>query len=197
MKVERRSLLIVMSAPSGVGKTTLAGRLLAACPRLRRAVTCTTRSPRAGERDGRDYYFLTDGEFRRRLKRGAFLEHAEVHGARYGTLKREVLRHFDKGHDVLLVIDVQGARNIRRLKGLPRIRNSLVDVFIAPPSMTVLKRRLAGRGTESAAALRLRLRNARHELRCAKEFQYRVVNDRLEDTVAELKAIVREARRLT
>src|ERR1035438_5358061 len=129
-------LLVLISAPSGGGKTTLCEQLLAARPQMTRAVTCTTRKPRPGERDGVDYHFLDAGAFLKRVHAGNFLEHATVHGNSYGTLKSEVLGKLRKGKDVLLTVDVQGAATIReKAQEDPELKRALVSVFLTPPSM--------------------------------------------------------------
>src|SRR5437899_1378836 len=136
-------LLVLVSAPSGGGKTTLCTRLLDAKPQMARAVTCTTRPPREGERDGVDYYFLDAASFLKRLQAGNFLEHATVYGNSYGTLKAEVLGKLRQGKDVLLSVDVQGAASIReRAEEDPELKRSLVTVFLTPPSLAELEHRL-------------------------------------------------------
>src|SRR5881398_3338661 len=146
-------LLIVISAPSGGGKTTLCEQLLANNPNTVRAITCTTREPRDGEVDGVDYYFLDAGTFLKRVQAGNFLEHATVYGNSYGTLKSEVLGKMRQGKDVLLSIDVQGAATIRdRSEEDPELKYSLVTIFIAPPTISILEQRLKKRGTDSAAS---------------------------------------------
>src|SRR5438132_11741709 len=142
-------LLVLVSAPSGGGKTTLCTRLMDAKPQMARAVTCTTRPPREGERDGVDYYFLAADSFLKRLQAGNFLEHATVYGNSYGTLKSEVLGKLRQGNDVLLNVDVQGAATIRERALLdPELRSALVTVFLTPPSLTILEERLRKRGTD-------------------------------------------------
>jgi guanylate kinase len=180
--------LIVLSSPSGGGKTTVAEILLRRDRRLVRAVTCTTRRPRKGERNGRDYFFLTPARFRAMARRGAFLEWARVHGNLYGTPRSWTLGQIRKGRDVLLVIDVQGGRIVGR-KAPDAVR-----IFLAPPSMAVLRRRLKGRGSESARDLAVRLRNARREMREGARYDHRVVNDRLSDAVRDVREILRKVR---
>src|SRR6516162_6439337 len=143
-------LLVLISAPSGGGKTTICREVLAARPEMTRAVTCTTRDPRPGERDGVDYYFLDATSFLKRVQAGNFLEHATVYGNSYGTLKSEVLDKLRKGKDVLLNVDVQGASAIREAaQEDPELRRALVTVFLTPPSLEVLEARLKKRGTDS------------------------------------------------
>jgi guanylate kinase len=162
-------LLILISAPSGGGKTTLCDMLLAACPHMTRAVTCTTRAPRPGEKEGVDYYFLEAGNFLKRLQAGNFLEHATVYGNSYGLLKSELLGKLREGKDVLLNVDVQGAATIRE-KALedPELSRALVTVFLTPSSVEVLEQRLKRRGADDPAAIKKRLGVARQEV---EEFQ--------------------------
>lgn len=190
----RRPLLILLSAPSGAGKTTLCKRLRAEFPAIQYSVSCTTRAPRNGEQDGRHYHFVTVAEFERRRRAGDFLEHAKVHGHYYGTLRATVEGALNAGRDVLMAIDVQGAaqvrRHARRASSEDMIRCALVDIFVVPPSMAALRRRLKRRGTDSAVVMARRLRNAEKEMICWREYAYLLVNDRLEEAVAQMRAIV-------
>src|SRR5882672_11005693 len=146
-------LLVLISAPSGGGKTTLCQQLLAARRHMTRAVTCTTRPPRKGEQDGVDYFFLDADSFLKRVQAGNFLEHATVYGNSYGTLKGEVLGKLRQGKDVLLNVDVQGAATIRqRAEEDPELKRALVSVFLTPPSLAILEDRLRKRGTDPEAA---------------------------------------------
>jgi guanylate kinase len=154
-------------------------------PELELSVSATTRPPRPGEEDGLDYHFLSDSEFDRRLANGDFVEHASYSGRRYGTLRSELERRVAAGIPVVLEIEVQGARQVRR--ALPEA----VQVFIAPPSLEALRARLVGRGTDDPAQVEERLRTAARELEAQPEFGHVVVNDRLEDAVEELVRIVR------
>jgi guanylate kinase len=178
--------VFVITGPSGVGKGTLIGELLKRLPGLELSVSATTREPRAGEIDGRDYHFLDREEFDRRAVNGEFLEHATYSGNRYGTLRSEVERRLDQGVSVVLEIEVQGARQVKA--AMPEA----VQVFIAPPDPEALRARLEGRGTDSAAAIDERLRTAELELGAQEEFQHVVVNDDVERAAAELERIVRE-----
>ena len=178
---------MVITGPSGVGKGTLIRHLLDRVPTLALAVSATTRRPRPGERHGVDYWFLSDAEFDRRLAAGDFLEHAEYSGRRYGTLRSELEQRLAAGRPVVLEIDVQGARQVR--DALPEA----LQVFVAPPSREALRARLVGRGTDDPEQVERRLRVAEEELAAQGEFQEVVVNDRLEDAVEALVAIVRRA----
>jgi guanylate kinase len=181
-------MLLVVSGPSGSGKTTLCRRLADAGEACY-SVSCTTRQARPGEQDGRDYHFLSRAEFERRLAAGDFLEHAEVHGNLYGSLKSEVLRRLDHGLDVVMDIDVQGAEQVRRC-GDPGIRRALVDLFVMPPSGGELHARLAGRGTDSAETIALRMANALDEMRHWEEYTYVLHSSTREEDYARFLALV-------
>lgn len=184
-------LLIVLSAPSGAGKTTLCQQLLAARPNLTRAITCTTREPRGGEQDGVDYYFMDAGTFLRRVQSGNFLEHATVHGNSYGVLKSEVLGKLRQGKDVLLNVDVQGAATIRTAADDdPELKPVLFSVFLAPPSMVVLEERLRKRGKDSTAAIQKRLGVARQEIAQWKNFDYLIVSSSIAEDLRRMQAIL-------
>lgn len=180
--------LFVVSAPSGAGKTTLCRRLLEELPGIAFSVSHTTRAPRKEERDGVSYHFVSRQRFIEMREAGEFLEWAEVHGNLYGTSKGEVTSRLSRGEDVLLDIDVQGARRIR--ERFPEA----VSVFVLPPSWEALEKRLAGRGTEDPEVLARRLTNARAELDAAHEYDYIVVNDEIDRAVADLVGIVRARR---
>ena len=180
----------MISSPSGGGKTTVVERVLQTMPRLVRSVSVTTRPRRRGEREGHHYHFVSPAAFQRLQRAGHLLEWAAVHGARYGTLKPSVLHALAKGRDVILSIDVQGARQVRRALGR---RTALI--FLLPPSMERLRHRLLRRRTETAGAIRRRLAAARRELACARWYDYTVVNDRLERAVADVKRIITTDRR--
>ena len=190
-----RPLLIVVSAPSGAGKTTLCDRLLAACPDISYSVSCTTRPPRGNEKDGVDYRFLDAAEFLRRVEEGRFLEHARVHGHYYGTLRETVESELDRGQSVLMDLDVQGAASIRERvrsgRGGERLKAAFTDIFIEPPSMEALRERLERRGEDTPEAIARRIENARGEMSRRGEFRHRVVNHDLDAAYAELFRIVR------
>jgi guanylate kinase len=181
--------VFVVTGPSGVGKGTLIRGLMARRPELELSVSATTRAPRPGERDGVDYHFLTREEFDRRVSEGEFVEHADYAGRSYGTLRSELEGRLRAGIPVLLEIEVQGARQVRAT--MPEA----VQVFIAPPSLDALRARLIGRGTDDPEEVERRLLVAEHELHAQPEFAHVVVNDRLEDAVAELEGLVRGALR--
>jgi guanylate kinase len=186
-------VLLLVTAPSGVGKTTVGSGLLASVPGLVRAITCTTRAPRTGERDGVDYHFLAPADFAARLEAGEFLEHAEVYGNRYGTLRSEVLRRLDEGSDVLLTVDVQGAETIRnraRSGSDERLGRSLVSVFIMPSSLAELERRLRGRGQDTEEVVARRLGVARSEMEAWPHLDYVVVSGTREADLAAMQGIL-------
>ena len=184
-------LLVVISAPSGGGTTTLCQLLLQTSPDLERAITCTTRAPRAGERNGVDYHFLDAAAFQRQVEAGEFLEHATVHGNRYGTRKREVLDRLDRGRDVLLNIDVQGAAAVRAQAAAdPVVRAALISLFLTPPSMQILEKRLRGRGTDAEAVIQQRLAAARSELEHWRQFDYLILSASPEEDVRRTQAIL-------
>ncbi|MDO9408570.1 guanylate kinase [Patulibacter sp.] len=177
--------VFVITGPSGVGKGTLIRRLRQNHPELRLSVSATTRPMREGEEHGRDYWFLDDDEFARRITDGDFVEHAEYAGRRYGTLREELDRHLGEGAPVVLEIEVQGAAQIRET--MPEA----VQVFVVPPSFEVLQQRLEGRGTDGADTIARRLEVSKTELESQHEFDHRIVNDDLEASVAELESIVK------
>jgi guanylate kinase len=195
LQFRRTGILFVISAPSGAGKTTL-------CTALRQkpdfvwSVSCTTRTPRSGENEGEDYHYLSEEEFSRRLEAGEFLEHAQVHGNLYGTLKAPVLENLNNGIDVLLDIDTRGAANIRSC-GDPMILEALADVFIIPPDLEELRRRLLRRGTETEAQVEMRLRNAALEMECWRDYRYTIISGSMEENIEKFRAVMRAERYLT
>ncbi len=187
----KSGLLLIISAPSGGGKTTVSQNLLDANPNTVRAITCTTRQPREGEKDGIHYFFLDPGDFLKRVQAGNFLEHATVYGNSYGTLKSEVLNKLRQGRDVLLNVDVQGAASIQaRAQDDEELKLALVTVFLAPPSLAVLEERLKKRNQDSPASIQKRLSVARHEIAQWKHFDYLVVSGTTAEDLARLQAII-------
>jgi guanylate kinase len=184
-------LLVLISAPSGGGKTTICQQLLEARPGMTRAVTCTTRPPREGERDGVDYYFLDAGSFLKRVQAGNFLEHATVYGNSYGILKAEVLGKLRQGKDVLLNVDVQGAATIReKAQEDPELKRALITVFLTPPSLDILEERLRRRGTDAPAVIQKRLGVARQEIAQWKHFDYLLLSTSIREDLRRMLAIV-------
>ena len=193
--MKKNGNLIVISGPSGVGKSTLVKKAMAELPDLTFSVSCTTRSPRAGEVDGIAYHFLSEEEFSAKLEAGLFLEHAGVFKHRYGTLKSEVTDRITLGKEVILDIDVQGAKQIRQAaQSDETIRNAAVFILIAPPSLKALEERLTARNSESAEQLKLRLDGAAGELRNFRVYDYLVINDELESAAADLINILKSIR---
>jgi guanylate kinase len=183
-----RPFLMVLSAPSGGGKTTVCLAVLKRLPWLKRCVTATTRSPRKGEKQGRDYWFLSEAEFKRRAQSGGFYEWARVHGNYYGTPRKEVAQAMRQGRSLVLVIDVQGGAQVKR-----KDPKSLL-VFLLPPSIQALEKRLKVRGKDSAAVVARRLKDARGELKAARTYDYWVVNDKLSHAVGQVSEIAKAAR---
>lgn len=190
-KRQAAPLLILLSAPSGGGKTTLCEQLLKARPDMTRAVTCTTRAPRRGEKDGADYHFLSPAEFLKRVQAGNFLEHATVYGNSYGLLKSELLGKLRAGQDVLLNVDVQGAATLRAAALTePELKDALVTVFLAPPSLVILEGRLRQRNADESAAIRKRLAVAKQEVSQWKNFDYLLVSASKAEDLRRALAIV-------
>jgi guanylate kinase len=177
--------LFVVTAPSGAGKTSLINALLKDDPRLKLSVSYTTRAPRPGERNGREYHFVDDATFLGMRERAEFLESAEVHGFRYGTSKKVISDALARGEDLILEIDWQGARQVRALYP------GCVGIFIHPPSVEELERRMRDRGQDSDAVIRRRLDNAREELAHAGEFEYAIINKDFETARQQLAEIIR------
>jgi guanylate kinase len=183
-----RGNLFVIVAPSGAGKTSLVDALLKREPNIRLSISFTTRAPRDGETQGREYHFVDRGEFERMIAAEDFLEHATVYGNYYGTSRRWIEDQLAGDHDVLLEIDWQGAAQVRRL--FPKV----VGIFILPPSFDELRRRLLARGKDSPEAIERRMASAREEISHVLEFEYIIVNERFESALDDLIAIVRAAR---
>jgi guanylate kinase len=191
----RQGILFVVSAPSGTGKSTLCENLRST-PDFIYSVSCTTRAPRAGEIDGADYHFLTREAFQAKIDAGEMLEYAQVHGNYYGTLKATVKTALAAGTDVLLDIDVQGAATIRSTTD-KAIRDSLVDVFIMPPTVEELEKRLRKRGTETEEQIVLRLRNGREESKLWRLYKYTILSGSMEEDLIKFRAIMRAERYLS
>ncbi len=189
-----KPLLIVLSAPSGAGKTTLCDKLLQEFPEISYSISCTTRDPRGDEEDGVDYFFLTHEGFQEKIAKKELLEFAEVHGNWYGTPRVMVEEAFRGGESVLMDIDVAGAAQVRewidQLEPDNPLREGFVDIFISPPSLEVLRARLHGRGEDSAAAIERRLANAEDEMAQAGEYRHQIVNDELDLAYRRLKDII-------
>jgi guanylate kinase len=187
-KFSRRGILFVVSAPSGAGKTTLVERIRRT-PNLFYSVSCTTRAPRAGEIDGQDYQFLSDANFRERIEEGDFLEHAQVHRDHYGTLREPVVTNLKSERDVLIDIDTQGAAVIRNC-GDPVIRDALADVFIMPPDLEELRKRLLKRGTETAEQIDSRLATAALEMEHWRDYRYTIISGSVEEDLQRFRQIM-------
>ena len=195
MEFRRRGILFVVSAPSGAGKSTLLNALRPGEDFVY-SVSCTTRAPRPGEIDGEDYHFLTPDDFATRLAAGEFLESAEVHGNHYGTRRAAVVDQLAAGVDVLIDIDVQGARMIRT-DASPEIRASIADIFIMPPSLDELRHRLVRRGTETAEQIEVRMTNAATELEAWRDYRYTLISGSMEEDLQKFRAIMRAERYLS
>jgi guanylate kinase len=185
------SLLILLSAPSGAGKTTVCQRLLEENPLVCRAVTCTTRPPREGEKQGVDYHFWDQDRFVQGVAAGEFLEQATVYGHHYGTLQSELRDKLQAGRDIILAVDVQGAATIRQKAAQdPALKAALVSVFLTPPSISVLEQRLRKRGTDSEATRQKRLAVARQEITEWRSFDYLIVSGTIEEDLQRMRSIL-------
>ena len=195
------AVLLLVSAPSGAGKTTLCQRLLADEPSLRYSVSCTTRPPRPGEKHGEHYFFMERADFDREAASGTFLEHAEVHGHGYGTRADFVERAMEQGHSVLLDVDVQGARKIRDvLAARPAddpLRSRFVDVFLSAPSVTDLRQRLQTRGQDAIEVIERRMANAQREMADAGRYAYQIINGDVEAAYLAFRSIFVASRHRT
>lgn len=187
-----RPLLIVLSSPSGGGKSTLCRRLLADYDGIEYSISCTTRAPRGDERDGVNYYFMKLDEFEEKVRLGMFLEHAEVHGNRYGTLKSTIEDALSEGCSLVLDIDVQGADQIRTVvaESDDAIAKAFLDIFITAPSLSVLRERLEKRGEDSPETIEVRLANAEKEMHCASDYRYVIENDDIDKAYQDLAGIL-------
>jgi guanylate kinase len=190
--MNRSGILFLISAPSGGGKSTLL-KLLSENPDFTYSVSCTTRAPRPGEEDGRDYHFLSVAEFERRIAAGEFIEHAQVHGNFYGTLRRPILDSMDSGLDVMMDVDIQGAARIRA-DADARLQAALVDIFLMPPSLAEVRRRLLKRGTETPGQLEVRLRNAETEMAQWKNYRYTILSGTPMQDFENFRAIMQAER---
>ena len=195
MNKKRNGMVLILSGPSGSGKSTLYKKALQATGGFEFSVSCTTRTPREGEQNGVDYHFVSHDRFRELLAADSFAEHAEVHGNYYGTLKSELISRMEKGIDVLLDIDVQGAMQLRSLCERETLfRDSCVFVFVMPPSYEELEKRLRGRGSETEETLSRRLKNARTEMEYWNKYDYVIMNDDLERAAARFTALIETMR---
>ena len=185
---QRTGILLVVSGPSGSGKTTLCRRL-AGENEAHYSISCTTRSPRPGEIDGKDYHFLSREQFLSKRQNGEFLESAEVHGNLYGTLRSEVIQYLAVGRDVVMDLDVQGAELVRKCEDAS-IRAALVDLFVMPANEEELLKRLSGRGTDSAEVIELRMKNAIEETRHWSEYTYRLISGTQEEDYTRFKSLI-------
>lgn len=191
----RLGILFVISAPSGAGKTTICDALRQT-PDFVYSVSCTTRPPRAGELEGEDYHFLSQDDFVARVKAGAFLEHARVHGDYYGTLRELLVSNLKKGVDVLVDVDTQGAASIRKCAD-DFVRESLADVFIMPPDLDELRRRLIKRGTETDQQIENRLKTAAREMELWREYRYTIISRSMEEDLQKFRQIIGAERYLS
>jgi guanylate kinase len=194
-RFSRYGILFVISAPSGAGKSTLCAALRQT-PDFVYSVSCTTRLARAGELEGEDYVFLTEAQFLAKVKEGEFLEHAKVHGYYYGTLRGPLLHNLKSGVDVLIDVDTQGAAAIRNCDD-EFIRGALADVFIMPPNLDELRRRLIKRGTETLQQIELRLTNAAREMELWREYRYTIISQSVEEDLQKFRNISRAERYLS
>lgn len=186
---DHHGLPIVISAPSGGGKSTIADKVLKEIASLIRSISCTTRKPRPGEKEGQDYYFLTEDEFKTRIQNNKFIEWAQVHNNYYGTPIDEFKAQLEKGRDVILTIDPQGAKSIRK------IFPDGIFIFLVPPTWDDLATRLKKRASDSESTLKVRLQNAREEIKTIPQYDYLVVNDSLDVAVSDVVSIIRSEHR--
>ena len=191
MKTPRLGIALIVSGPSGAGKSTVCNSLRKRHPELEFSVSCTTREPRRGEVDGKDYHFIDKMEFQRRVENDEFLEYADVHGNFYGTLKSEIMDRVEAGKDVLLDIDVQGALQVKESsKKYSLLGKCSESVFLGPPSFDELERRLRSRGTEKEESIRKRLDDAKSELDHWKDYDYLIINKDVEQAVKDMENLI-------
>lgn len=191
MEIQRLGVALILSGPSGSGKSSISKEVMKQHPEVCFSISCTTRAPRGAERDGVDYYFLSREEFRRKIEADAFIEYAEVHGNFYGTLKSEVIDRVSRGIDVILDIDVQGAAKVRDLCRKEPLFDACAEfVFVAPPSHAELERRLRGRGTDSEEVIQKRLANSKLEISRWREYSYLLINDEFAGAVERFNALL-------
>ena len=198
MQIKRLGSAIIVSGPSGVGKSTVCGKVREAMPELKFSISCTTRPPRTGEVDGVHYYFISKDEFEKRIANNEFIEYARVFDNIYGTLASEVIDRVKAGETVFLDIDVQGALQIQAAAGKDELLSRVCEfIMLVPPSLEVLENRLRSRATDSAEQIEMRLAKAKHELSFYKKYNYAVVNDDLETAVADVQSIIRSQKSRT
>lgn len=192
---ERYGMILILSGPSGSGKSTLCNKMFETFSGLEFSVSCTTRAPRGEEKDGVEYHFLTREQFENHIAANDFLEYANVHGNYYGTLKSEVLDRTERGIDVILDIDVQGAMQLKeKFSSDPVFAQRMETLFVAPPSYTELERRLRGRQTDAEASILKRLENSKKEMTCWQKYDYVIVNDDLETAEKSMAALIHSLR---
>ena len=190
-EIKRLGIALIVSGPSGSGKSSISREVMKRHPEVAFSISCTTRPPRSGERNGVDYHFLSVEEFRKKIEAGEFIEYAQVHGNFYGTLKSEVEKRVTQGIDVILDIDVQGAAKVHELCRESEIfRDAAEFVFVAPPSPAELERRLRGRGTDAEEVILKRLENSKLEISHWREYSYLLINDEFEEAVRKFDALL-------
>ena len=190
-EIKRLGIALIVSGPSGSGKSSISREVMKRHPEVAFSISCTTRSPRSGERNGVDYHFLSVEEFRKKIEAGEFIEYAQVHGNFYGTLKSEVEKRVTQGIDVILDIDVQGAAKVHELCRESEIfRDAAEFVFVAPPSHAELERRLRGRGTDAEEVILKRLENSKLEISHWREYSYLLINDEFEEAVWKFDSLL-------
>ena len=195
MTAQRYGMILIVSGPSGSGKSTLCDAMFEQFRQLEFSVSCTTRAPRGQEKDGVEYHFLTREQFEEHIRKDDFIEYANVHGNYYGTLKSEVFGRTERGIDVILDIDVQGAVAVKKRFAADSVFAARMEsVFIAPPSHAELERRLRGRGTDAEESILKRLANSKHEMTFWQEYKYVIVNDDLDQAAEAFSSLIRSLR---